>query len=72
MTDPVERLIAAWVAWERNPSSHDACCERVAAIKAAGSRYRTAQTHIATARSRGMSIPDAIQTLLNDTHQEAA
>ena len=70
--DPVERLIAAWTAWENAPSAHWTASEKETAIAVAGLTGRAAHQHIAHARGRGLSIPDAVQTLLNDTHHEAA
>lgn len=70
--DPIDRLIAAWTAWENAPSAHWTASEKETAITVAGLTGIAAHQHIAAARGRGLSIPDAVQTLLNDTHQDAA
>jgi hypothetical protein len=66
MTDPVERLIAAWIAWDHKPSSSGAVAERLAAIEAAGLSALETQMRVARNRGRGMSIPDAVQAVIND------
>jgi len=70
--DPVDRLIAAWTAWEAAPSAYWTAGEKETAITVAGLTGRAAHHHIVACRRAGMSIPDAVQTLANDTHHEAA
>lgn len=64
-----DRLIAAWVAWDRNPTSTAAVKERLAAIAAAGLPVLETQIRVARNRSRGMSIPDAVQAAINDSKE---
>lgn len=66
MTDPTERLIAAWMRWESAPSSATATREKFDAIRALGlDPIRTAET-VADNRRAGMSVPDAVQAVIND------
>ncbi len=64
--DPVERLIRAWTAWEQAPSAHWTVDEKETAITVAGLTGRAAHRHIAACRRQGMSIPDAVQSAVND------
>jgi hypothetical protein len=61
-----ERLIAAWLAWDHKPSSPGTVAERLAAIEAAGLPALETQVQVARNRGRGMSIPDAVQAVIND------
>jgi hypothetical protein len=70
--DPVEHLIRAWTAWETAPSADWTAGAKEDAITAAGLAGIAAHHHIVAARHDGMSIPDAVQQLMNDTHTEAA
>jgi hypothetical protein len=63
---PVDRLIRAWVGWRQYPASHDACVERLAAIRALGLHSSRTHDTIAVELAKGRSIPDAVQTVLND------
>lgn len=66
-TDPVDRLIAAWTAWENAPSAHWTAREKEKAITVAGLTGHDAHDHISTCRRQGMSVPDAVQSAINDT-----
>jgi hypothetical protein len=66
-TDPVDRLIRAWTAWEHAPSAHWTAQEKERAITVAGLTGRAAHAHIVESRQRGLSIPDAVQQVINDT-----
>jgi hypothetical protein len=66
MNDTAERLIAAWLAWDHKPSAPGAVAERLAAIEAAGLPALETQVQVARNRSQGMSIPDAVQAVIND------
>jgi hypothetical protein len=79
MTDPVAVLIAAWEAWEHQPSSRTTAAAKEDALRALGLNSIAAHEAIANCRRRhvagqpgGMSIPDAIQTFINDTLKESA
>ncbi len=72
MTDPTDRLIRAWIAWDNAPSAPWVCNERLDAIAAAGLDSCATHAHIAAARLAGMTIPDAVQTAINAQHPEAA
>lgn len=65
-------LIAAWTAWERTPGAAWTAAAKTDALLACGLDVIGAHERIATARRAGMSVPDAIQTCINDHHQEAA
>jgi hypothetical protein len=67
--DPVDRLIAAWAAWENAPSAHWTAREKEQAITVAGLTGRAAHHHIAACRRQGMSIPDAVQSVINDSRR---
>lgn len=68
----VERLIAAWIAWEENPGWHSTAADKLDAINAAGLNTCATHNHIAACRRAGMSIPDAVQSVINDKRREAA
>ena len=70
--DPVEHLIRAWTAWETAPGAPWTAAAKEDAIRAAGLTGIAAHHHIVDCRHAGMSVPDAVQTIVNDTHQEAA
>ena len=61
-----ERLIAAWLAWDRAPSSPTTVAERLNAMADAGLPALETQIRVARNRARGMSIPDAVQTVVNE------
>lgn len=65
-----DRLIRAWLAWDRHPASRDTVRERLEAMAAAGLPSLTTQIAVARNRARGMSIPDAVQAAINE--QESA
>ncbi len=66
MTDVTERLIRAWIRWETFPSSRDAVVEKLAAIAAAGLPSSATHRLIGRERRAGRSIPDAVQTAVNE------
>lgn len=66
MNDAADRLIAAWFAWERAPRSEITVRRKFRALEALGIGSIEAHEHIAACRHAGMSIPDAVQTLIND------
>lgn len=68
--DPVEHLIRAWTAWETAPGADWTAGAKEDAIAAAGLGGIAAHHHIVACRHTGMSIPDAVQQLVNDTHPE--
>ena len=70
--DPVDRLIRAWTAWEAAPSAHWTANEKEDAITVAGLTGRAAHRHITAARKAGMSIPDAVQSVINDDQRREA
>lgn len=77
--DPVERLIDAWETWEQQPGSRDAAVAKEQALAALELSGIAAHELIAECRRRhvagqpgGMSIPDAVQSFLNDLHREAS
>lgn len=72
--DPVvDRLINAWVAWEDRPGDRTVCIARLEALRDADLPSDPAHDLIGAARRAGYSIPDAIQTALNElAPQEAA
>lgn len=72
MPDPADDLITAWIAWEEQPSSKQAVAAKHAALHNLNLDLCRAHEHIATWRRTGYSIPDAVQSLCNDTPQEAA
>lgn len=70
MTDPADRLIAAWIAWDRAPGAPGTAAARQAAMLAAGLPFLDTQIAVARNRSRGMSIPDAVQAAINAIGEE--
>jgi len=72
VTHLVDALIAAWVRWEAAPRAAAAAANRFAAIHALGLPAIDVHNRVAAARRAGMSIPDAVQTLINDQAKEAA
>ncbi len=70
--DPVEWLIRAWTAWEAAPSAAWTANAKEDAIAAAGLHGSDTHRHIAACRRAGMSIPDAVQSVINDQSREAA
>lgn len=70
--DPVEELNTAWTAWEQAPGSRHTVARKETAITALGLDGNWAHDHIAQWRRNGYSIPDAIQSMLNNNTQEAA
>ena len=70
-TGPVDRLIAAWTAWEAAPSAPWTTRDKEHAITIAGLTGSAAHRHIAAARGRGMSVPDAVQHVLNSQNERA-
>ena len=71
MTDPTDRLIAAWIAWDRNPRAPGTATERLTAMTAAGLPTLQTQLAIARNRARGMSIPDAVQAAINEQRTDS-
>lgn len=69
MTDWTDRLVTAWMAWDAAPSAASACVERHAAIRAAGLDPRLTHERIAAFRRAGMSVPDAVQSAINEQLQ---
>ena len=69
MTDPTERLIAAWIAWDLAPRAPGTATERLNAMVYAGLPTLPTQTRVARNRARGMSIPDAVQAAINEQEQ---
>lgn len=69
MPDAVEQLIAAWIAWETNPGRRTAVTAKHAALHALELDGCRAHGHIAAWRRAGQSIPDAVQTLINEHHE---
>lgn len=69
--DPVEVLIDAWIAWENAPSFRTTVVRKqtaLAALLAPQDRSR-AHEEIAAYRRHGYSVPDAIQSVINDHPQ---
>lgn len=66
MTDSTDRLIAAWIAWDRAPGAPGTAAARHAAMTAAGLPFLPTQIAVARHRAQGMSIPDAIQAAINE------
>jgi hypothetical protein len=69
--DPVERLIDAWLRWERNRGSPIAASERQAAIEALGLPAIDTQRRIADARREGYDVPSAVQRVVLDLRGKA-
>jgi hypothetical protein len=70
--DPADRLIRAWTAWENAPYATWTANAKEDAIHTAGLHGSDTHRHITTCRRHGMSIPDAVQTIVNDQRREAA
>jgi hypothetical protein len=70
---PTDALIAAWVRWEENPRSRPVTLDRLAAIAALELDSNRTHDTIGAARRAGYSIPDAVQTAINQqAHREVA
>ena len=77
--DPVAVLTTAWLRWEATPASRPAVTEKFDALHTLGLHPSRAHRAIANARRHhiaglpgGMSIPDAIQTLINNSTKETS
>ncbi|NIW75277.1 MAG: hypothetical protein GWN08_08525, partial [Gemmatimonadetes bacterium] len=70
--NPVDRLVAAWVRWEKAPGAAHTARGKVDAIHACGLGVARAHEAIAAARRDGLSVPDAVQAVVNDAVGEAA
>lgn len=66
MRDLTAELIAAWVRWESAPSSDAATRQKFDAIRALELDPIRTIDAVARCRRQGMSIPDAVQTVVND------
>ena len=71
-TDHVDRLIRAWTAWVAAPSADWTANAKEDAITAAGLHGSDTHRHIAACRLAGMSIPDAVQQVINDDQRREA
>lgn len=65
MSDATERLITAWLHWEEEPGSRARVVETQEATRALGLSAQQAVPLMQAARRSGMSIPDAVQTVMN-------
>jgi len=72
VNDRLDALMAAWVRWEAAPRAAASAANKFAAIHALDIPSIDVHNRVAAARRAGMSIPDAIQTLINDQAEEAA
>lgn len=73
VVDPVEALIKAWIAWEDAPASHQRAAAKCDALNALGLPANQIHEQIGAWRRAGYSIPDAIQSVINQHKpQEAA
>lgn len=71
--NPADQLIRAWTAWENAPSAVWTAAAKETALHALGLPGCATHRAISAARGAGLSVPDAVQTVINDTHyQEAA
>lgn len=74
--NPVDQLIRAWTAWEAAPGAVWTAAAKEDALRALGLPGCATHRAISTARDpqgAALSVPDAVQTVINDTHhQEAA
>lgn len=59
--DPVEELIAAWLAWNDSARTEWLALRKEAAIRACGIHGSQAHDLIADRRRAGWTIPDAVQ-----------
>lgn len=66
MTDPVERLIAAWLDWEAAPTYRPVVIAKLAALAALGLPSSEAHALIAAARRGGYDVPSAVQRAVLD------
>ena len=66
MNDDLERLVAAWVAWEQVPASPAAVARKETVLRDLGLSGRRAHAVIAAHRRAGRSIPDAVQAALQE------
>jgi hypothetical protein len=62
----LERLVAAWVAWEQAPASPAAVAHKETVLRELGLSGRRTHAVIAAHRRAGWSIPDAAQAALLD------
>jgi len=66
MNDDLERLVAAWVAWEQVPASPAAVARKEAVLRELGLSGRRTHAVITAHRRAGRSIPDAARAALLD------
>lgn len=72
MADLIEQLTTAWIDWENAPTWRQTVITKEEALKALELNSNQAHNHIAQWRRAGYSIPDAVQSLINEPLEEAA